>query len=106
MEPFEVDIDTAVPIGMIVNELLTNSLKYAFPAGRIGEVQIRWAKNQNNLLQLDYSDDGIGKTGATSGTGFGTQLIGLPTKHLNGTLQEKAAPGFVISFVFKKVRVK
>lgn len=36
MEPLELDVDTAVPIGLIANELLTNSLKYAYPPGKNG----------------------------------------------------------------------
>lgn len=97
MEPIELDVDTAIPLGLIVNELLVNSLKYAFPNERKGEIIISLFEIDNNILHLEVSDNGIGiKSDATdSGTGFGTQLIGLLVKQLEGkqkdTIRECAA---------------
>jgi two-component sensor histidine kinase/tetratricopeptide (TPR) repeat protein len=71
MDQLDVYIDTAVPLGLIGNELLTNALKYAFPAGQHGNVQIKLRKQADGILQLEVSDDGVGKSGITHGTGFG-----------------------------------
>ena len=60
MERIELDVDMAVPIGLIVNELLTNSMKYAFPNGEKGKVCVRLAEYNDQLL-LEVSDNGIGK---------------------------------------------
>ena len=102
MESLELDVDMAVPIGLIVNELLTNSMKYAFPNGEKGQVQIKfWEKN--NHIFLEVSDNGIGKPlGETNeGTGFGTQLIRLLTKQLEGKMLLTVKDGTSVSFEFQ-----
>lgn len=106
MEELNLDVDTAVPIGLIVNELLTNSLKYAFPEGTQGIIHISLT-NKIEGLSLKVSDNGVGKTeGATpKGTGFGTQLIALLTQQLNGTLSEENKSGTAIEFQFKSYKI-
>ncbi len=102
MNSLELDVDMAVPIGLIVNELLTNSMKYAFPNGETGRVQIKfWEKN--NQLFLEVSDNGIGKplAGNNEGTGFGTQLISLLTKQLEGKMSLTVKDGTSVSFEFQ-----
>lgn len=101
MEKIDVHIDTAVPLGLIVNELLTNTLKYAFPEGKNGTVLIRLEKKINGILHLEVSDNGIGKSGITRGTGFGGQLISLLTRQLNGSMLEEAKDGTNFYFDFK-----
>jgi len=100
MDEIEVDIDTAVPIGLIVNELLTNTLKYAFPGGQQGKVTIKLHREPDGALHLQVSDNGVGKSGPTKGTGFGTQLIDLLTRQLNGTMHEEVQNGMHTFFVF------
>ena len=77
MNALNVDVDTAVPLGLIVNELLTNTTKYAFPDGRSGKVQISLAQGANGDLQMHVSDNGVGKSGNIHGTGFGGQLANI-----------------------------
>jgi two-component sensor histidine kinase len=60
IENIPINIDYAVPCGLIINELVTNSLKYAFPDGRPGRIQISLKSGDNNMIQLSISDDGIG----------------------------------------------
>ncbi|MBT0607386.1 tetratricopeptide repeat protein [Aequorivita echinoideorum] len=102
MDELNLDVDTAVPIGLIVNELLTNALKYAFPDGNSGKIDIS-LKHEKDALQLRVSDNGIGKMeGAVpKGTGFGTQLIRLLTQQLNGTMHEDHSHGTTLLFHFK-----
>lgn len=104
MVPLELDIDTAVPIGLIINELMTNSLKYAFPQGQEGGIQISLAAAEENYLQLTYADNGIGKpvSSPSTGTGFGTQLISLLTRQLEGTMQEEQGQGTKVHFRLKR----
>ena len=102
MESFELDVDSAIPIGLIVNELITNSLKHAFPDGRFGKIQIT-LKKTGTLLQLDVIDDGVGQviaTGAT-GKGFGSHLIALLTKQLDGKMELNTHRGTSVSFKFQ-----
>jgi two-component system, sensor histidine kinase PdtaS len=104
MSTLNVDIDTAVPLGLIVNELLTNTIKYAFPDGRSGKVQIKLEQAANGNLQMLVSDNGVGKSGTTNGTGFGGQLISLLTQQLGGTIREDNNNGTHIFFEFKSTK--
>ncbi|WP_055145365.1 tetratricopeptide repeat-containing sensor histidine kinase [Jiulongibacter sediminis] len=103
MDTLELDVDTAVPIGLIVNELLTNALKYAFPDRKEGEIMISLSKDGGKILKLNVTDNGVGKQKDVKpkGTGFGSQLIQLLTQQLNGTMKEESHKGTVVSFEFK-----
>ncbi len=100
MDQLDVDIDTAVPLGLIVNELLTNTLKYAFPNGQKGQVRIKLEKKSDNILHLEVADNGVGKSGVTQGTGFGGQLVSLLTRQLSGTMREEVEHGTTVFFDF------
>jgi two-component sensor histidine kinase len=104
MNTLNVDVDTAVPLGLIVNELLTNTIKYAFPDGRSGKIRIKLEQMANGNLQMRVSDNGVGKSGAIKGTGFGGQLISLLTQQLGGTMTEENNNGTDIFFEFKSVK--
>jgi two-component sensor histidine kinase len=104
MEALNVDVDTAVPLGLIVNELLTNTIKYAFPDGRSGKVQIKLTQTANGNLQMQVSDNGVGKSTTISGTGFGGQLISLLTQQLDGTMKEENINGTHVFFEFKPTK--
>ena len=59
LEPVTVDLRRAISIGLIVNELITDSIKYAFPGGRPGRIEVRLARDAGELV-LAIEDDGIG----------------------------------------------
>ena len=103
MDNLELDVDTAVPIGLIVNELLTNALKYAFPENLKGNISISLSKSNPETLTLKVVDNGIGKITGLSpkGTGFGSQLIKLLTQQLNGEMTEENQNGTSVLFHFK-----
>ena len=82
------DVDTAIPCGLILNELLTNALKYAFPDGRSGNIHItlRAAAEQ---ATLSVRDTGIGFPegfDVRNTESLGLQLVGMMTEQLGGTL--------------------
>jgi two-component sensor histidine kinase len=60
MDPVFLDIETAIPCGLIVNELVTNSLQHAFPGGRAGEIRVLLKPLDGGVLELTVSDNGIG----------------------------------------------
>jgi PAS domain S-box-containing protein len=62
LDEISVLIDTAVPCGLIINELISNSLKYAFPEGRKGAICIRFLRVEDDIIELEVSDNGIGIT--------------------------------------------
>jgi two-component sensor histidine kinase len=104
MQELEMDVDTAVPLGLIVNELLTNSLKYAFPKGEKGEIELSLRNLNDNNFQLKISDNGVGKPLEidAKGTGFGTQLVDLLTRQIDGKLIQDVSNGTMILINFKK----
>jgi len=106
MGKIELDVDTAVPLGLIVNELLTNAFKYAFPKKTNGIITIGVIEIKDQIYELIVSDNGVGhsKQENIQSTGFGTQLITLLTKQLDGVLEKTNKNGTTISITFKSVR--
>lgn len=102
MDQLELDIDTAIPLGLIANEVLTNAIKYAFPDGRRGRIEIQLVQRDDNTLHLKIADNGIGKSKSIMGTGFGTQLLSLLIRQLNGSTWEEVKEGTIIYFDFTR----
>jgi two-component sensor histidine kinase len=93
VEPIELDVDTAIPLGLIINELVTNSLKYAFPDGREGTIEISLYRHEGGF-KLRVADDGVGTAAAApleGSTSFGTRLIDLLTQKLRGQVNTPAS---------------
>ncbi len=103
MDTVELDVDTAIPLGLIVNELITNAFKYAFPNNRIGRIIIGFHKKDHQTIVLEVADDGVGRhnNAEIKGTGFGTQLIKLLTRQLDGKIKRKDKNGTSVSIEFK-----
>ena len=103
MKELNLDIDTAVPLGLIVNELFTNSLKYAFPMGRKGIIKLSLESLADGNLNLKVADNGVGKmlNALPKGTAFGTQLVNLLTQQIDGKLVQEIHNGTIISINFK-----
>lgn len=79
----------AVPCGLILNELLTNAMKHAFPAGAGGEIQVT-LQYAGSRVQLTVSDNGVGMQepdAAAANGSIGLQLVGTLTEQLDGTMQ-------------------
>lgn len=99
VDPVELDVDSAIPIGLIVNELITNALKYAFPNKSNGTIEIVLQKMHENKLFLEVADDGIGQAeGHSNKDGFGTQLINLLVQQMDGIKYDNTKNGTKISF--------
>jgi two-component sensor histidine kinase/DNA-binding NarL/FixJ family response regulator len=97
------EIDEAIPCGLIVNELVSNSLKHAFPDGRKGSIAIRVSAVDQGLITLTVADDGVG---LPPGMDFrdtesmGLQLVNMLTKQLHGeiSLLNEGGAAFTIRF--------
>ncbi|MDX1908910.1 MAG: histidine kinase dimerization/phosphoacceptor domain -containing protein [Bacteroidia bacterium] len=98
MPKLEMDVDTAVPLGLIVNELITNSLKYAFPGGRAGTITVSLRKT-DNLLDLLVADDGVGSANTATGTAFGSQLVKLLAAQLGGRITQEVTNGYATRII-------
>ena len=94
--PMHLDVDTAIPLGLIINELATNSLKYAFADGRPGSMDISLWKDEAGKLCLKVADDGAGQNAAPDpkhSTGFGASLVQMLSKKLGGQPEVTAGEG-------------
>ncbi len=99
------DVDTLVPLGLIINELLTNALKYAFPDGRSGNIYLKVSES-NDQLMLNFSDDGIGMDlNKRSAESFGYKLIDTLLEQLEGEMQIKNENGTQLFFQFKDYKI-
>lgn len=105
--PLQLDVDTAVPLGLICNELLTNTLKYAFRKQAHGEVLIRLEERPTGLL-LQIADNGGGSQivpASERGTSFGESLVKLLSKKLKGKITvDDSAEGYSTTILFESYR--
>jgi PAS domain S-box-containing protein len=60
LDDVELNINKAIPCGLMLNELITNAIKYAFPEGRLGAIRIRLVAPRDGRVQLTVADDGVG----------------------------------------------
>jgi len=84
-----VDINTAIPLGLIINELISNSLKYAFPEGRSGKITVS-IQRVDATMTLIYSDNGVGLPPGFDWRNtqtLGLRLITALVDQLNGTVE-------------------
>ena len=88
-DPVEIEMGRAVQIGLIINELVTNALKYAFPDGRDGAVDVVFRAEQD-IAEIIVRDNGIGLP-TNAAAGLGTRLVTLLARQLGGELLR--APG-------------
>jgi two-component sensor histidine kinase len=86
-EPIKLETDRAISLGVIVNELVSNACKYAYPSGAKGEVRISLSRKQDGF-RLCVEDDGEGlpADGVIKGTGLGTKLVKAMASSLNASL--------------------
>ena len=95
-----IPIDKAIPCALIVNELITNSLKHAFPGGRRGHLWIR-GHLIDNEMEIRIEDDGIGLPDSFSlvnSSSLGLELVTTLVEQLEGKLESLARPGGGASF--------
>lgn len=107
LQEFELDVDLAIPMGLIVNELLTNSFKHAFPEREKGKIKITCQKVGNEGVVLEVYDNGIGftdpKDSKKGGTGFGTQLVDLLVEQLDGSMKIYNGQGTRVRMEFELI---
>jgi two-component sensor histidine kinase/integral membrane sensor domain MASE1 len=89
-------IDQAVPCGLIVNELVTNSLKHGFPHNRAGNIQVSAIRNTDNRIDLIVRDDGVGMPADVEfsrAAGFGLRLVTMLADQLYAVLDVRRNGG-------------
>ena len=96
-------IDTAVPCGLIINELITNSLKYAFPELKKGEITIEMNRTEEGVRLL-FEDNGIGfpkDIHFNNTETFGLKLVHMLVKQLDGSIEQDTNNGTRYVIMFK-----
>jgi two-component sensor histidine kinase len=104
VDPVSLDIDTAIPVGLITNELVTNSLKYAFAGRSSGEIGVRLTKSDTGDFLLMISDNGVGlpeKFNFDKATSLGLRLVRILTKQMRARLEITNAMGTQFRVYFK-----
>ena len=97
-------LDMAMPCGMIVNELVTNAFKHAFPGGRSGSIRVTFRREDGGRFHLSVSDDGVGaEPGLDPGSATSMGLMSVESigrDQLNGSVTYRATGGFECTIVF------
>jgi len=101
------NLDTLTPLGLIMNEIITNSLKYGFPNHRKGTIKIYLDRYEDhNKFKLVIGDNGVGIPGGKlfgSEMSMGSQLIAGLVDQLNGTLKRLPEEGTVYELIFEEI---
>jgi two-component sensor histidine kinase len=99
-------IDAAVPCGLILNELVSNSLKHAFPDGRVGEIRIGLSSD-NGKFTLMVSDNGVGfpkDLDLRNTQSLGLQLVNTLVEQLEGTIELDRSGGTAFEITFTELK--
>jgi two-component sensor histidine kinase/HAMP domain-containing protein len=112
IQNISISIDNAVPCGLIINELISNSLKYAFPKNvenKTGcKIDITAIRNENNEVILSVKDNGKGfslKSGDKKESSLGLQLVETLVKQLDGTMELDVSSGAAFLIKFKEINI-
>lgn len=99
-DPVQVTMDQGAPLGLVVNELVTNCIKYGFPGRDRGVIRVT-ARRHGSELDVVVADDGIGtQDEALPQGGLGSSLVAAFTRQLGGRLERRPVPGMVIALTF------
>ncbi|MGF9761887.1 histidine kinase dimerization/phosphoacceptor domain -containing protein [Microvirga sp. 0TCS3.31] len=94
-----VDADTAVPLGIVLTELITNAVKYAFPAPRSGTILVNAHRSQSGWVELTVRDDGVGMLSLREGS-LGYGLIRSLVQQIRGEIDVRNDAGLVVTISF------
>ena len=99
----DLGMETLIPLGLIVNELITNSLKYAFINKNSGQITVHMKQIGSNTFEMLIGDDGVGFDSKIKplGSGLGTKLISVFIRQLNGSIELLKKEGTMYKIVFQ-----
>lgn len=96
------DLETALPVGLLVNELIANSFKHAFPDGREGRILVSLHHKSAEQVLLSVSDDGmgVGVEGVPNRPGIGLTLAMALVSQIEGTIDFRSDIGYSVTVLF------
>ena len=103
IDALNLDVDTMIPIGLILNELISNCLKYAFPQEQPGQIKVK-LKEDGGALLLTVTDDGVGMDAQHQqnlGKSFGYRLIHAFKSQLNAELDISSGAGTTVKMIIR-----
>lgn len=103
VESVTLDIQTAIPVGLILNEFVTNALKHAFAEGRSGAIRVGLQRLPDGRCALSVADDGRGMAAdadAQPSRGLGLRMVRGLVRQLDGKLEQLAGPGAAFQVIF------
>ncbi len=101
------DLNSSVPCGLILNELISNCLKHAFPGGRKGSIRIGLKRGPDDVIVLRVADDGIGfpkNLDFHKAETFGLQIVNLLVEQLEGTIEIDQTNGTAFTVTFHELK--
>jgi PAS domain S-box-containing protein len=104
VDPVDLSLDTAIPCGLIINELVSNALKYAFPEGRSGSVKIQFSPLDQDKFVLIIADDGIGlpkDLHPQTLSSLGLRLVYSLVKQIQGNVELRDESGTSFRIIFR-----
>lgn len=103
LDRLSLSLDDAVPCGLIINELVSNSLKYAFPQGRSGEIRIELRGQADRMARLLVADNGVGlepDLDWINTRSLGLRLVRTLAEQLGGKIEVKSEMGTEVRLAF------
>lgn len=107
--PVFLNLETAIPCGLLINELITNSLKHAFPDNRVGEIYIELDRDDRSTIHLKIWDTGIGMSHEVDwhkSNSLGLKLVEIFTKQLKAEVECDVAQGVLFYLKFQELKYK
>ena len=105
-EGLKMDIDTVIPLGLIVNELITNSIKYAFPDGKTGHIELALEQKGDQLVAR-VADDGVGmnEVDLSNLNSFGWKMVNILSMKVKGKLKVINEGGTSVELVMSRYKL-
>ena len=103
LDPIKIDLDDALPMGLLISEVISNSLKHGFPEGRQGEIRIQLRDQPGRTVSLLLSDSGIGLPAHldwTMSRSLGLRLVRALADQLHASLDIRSQNGTEVKLVF------
>lgn len=105
IKPIMLEVTQAIPLGLIINEAVTNAIKYAFPLSQKGDISIILKKDNESIIHLDIVDNGVGMpigfNSYEQNSSLGLNLIRGLADQINGALTIENDEGTILSIAFK-----
>lgn len=109
IEPVFLNLETAIPCGLLINELITNSLKHAFPNDISGEIHIELHQEDRQKIYLKIWDNGVGmsdKINWQESNSLGLKLVRIFAKQLKAEVEYNFSKGVSFSLIFEQLKYR